>query len=433
VTNAVVGVVHAVSLSIHAIGIGLASARGLQTKHAIKQVDRLLSHPALDVWALFAHWVPPVVAADTAIVVALDWTDFDADGHATIMLSLVTPHGRALPLVGRSVPKAQLKGHRNQYEDDVRLRLHAVRPAGVHVTVLADRGFGDQQLYAVLRDVGFDFIVRFRGNVTVESATGETRPAQAWVPATGTIKQLRGARVTQDRTPLDLVVCVQARGMTAPWGLAVGSATLTGAEAVRLYGRRFTIEEAFRDVKDPRYGLGLATTYIGDPRSSRPVAADLRDGHDAAHAARARRREPRHGPDAEGQHREAAHSLAVSARVYVLRGPANDAVHARESVAPSLRRTHSSGTRVRAGVWGDGGLAGAGPMTRDATTRSIDSSLIRRVTYGTDATLTVHLHRGPVYRYCTVPRVFEELLAAPSTGAYFNHHIRDSFPYQQVS
>ena len=36
VTNAVVGVVQAVSLSIHAIGIALASARGLQTKHAIK-------------------------------------------------------------------------------------------------------------------------------------------------------------------------------------------------------------------------------------------------------------------------------------------------------------------------------------------------------------------------------------------------------------
>ena len=266
VTNAVVGVVHAVSLSIHAIGIGLAAARGLQTKHAIKQVDRLLSNPALNVWALFAHWVPHVVAMDTAIVVALDWTDFDADGHATIMLSLVTPHGRALPLVWRSVPKAQLKGHRNQYEDEVLLRLHEVLPAGVRVTVLADRGFGDQQLYAVLRDFGFDFIVRFRGNVTVESRTGETRPAQDWVPPNGTVRQLRGARVTQDRTALDLVVCVQARGMEAPWCLAVGSATLTGAQAVHLYGRRFTIEEAFRDVKDPRYGLGLSTTHIGDPR-----------------------------------------------------------------------------------------------------------------------------------------------------------------------
>jgi hypothetical protein len=266
VTNAVVGVAHAVSLSIHAIGIGLATARGLQTKHAITQVDRLLSNPALNVWALFAHWVPHVVAAQTAIVVALDWTDFDADGHATIMLSLVTAHGRALPLVWQRVPKARLKGHRNQYEDEVLLRLHEVLPAGVRVTVLADRGFGDQALYAVLRDFGFDFIVRFRGNVTVESRTGDVRAAEDWVPANGTTRQLRGACVTQDRTPLDLVVCVQARGMAAPWCLAVGSAILTGAQAGRLDGRRFTIEEAFRDVKDPRYGLGLSTTHSGDPR-----------------------------------------------------------------------------------------------------------------------------------------------------------------------
>ena len=73
-------------------------------------------------------------------------------------------------------------------------------------------------------------------------------------------------------------------------------------------------------------------------------------------------------------------------------------------------------------------------MTRGAITRSIDSSLIRSVTYGADATLTVRLHRGAVYRYFTVPRtVFEELLAATSKGAYFSRHIRDGFPYQRVS
>jgi hypothetical protein len=266
VTNAVVGVVHAVSLSIHAIGVGLAAARGLQTKHAIKQVDRLLSNTALDVWALFAHWVPYVVASTPAIVVALDWTDFDADGHATIALSLVTAHGRALPLIWRSVPKAQLKGRRNRYEDEALLRLHEVLPPGVRVTILADRGFGDQQLYAILRDFGFDFIVRFRGVVTVESRDGEVRAASAWVPASGRLRSLRGARVTQDRYPLDTVVCVQATGMQAPWCLAVGGATITGAQAVRLYGRRFTIEEAFRDVKDPRYGLGMSATHVRDPR-----------------------------------------------------------------------------------------------------------------------------------------------------------------------
>src|SRR5450756_2513902 len=70
VTNAVVGVVNAVSVSIHAIGAGLAQASGLNAKHAIKQVDRLLSNPAFNVWELFAHWVPYVLGASREIVVA---------------------------------------------------------------------------------------------------------------------------------------------------------------------------------------------------------------------------------------------------------------------------------------------------------------------------------------------------------------------------
>jgi hypothetical protein len=266
VTNAVVGVVNAVSLSIHAIGAGLAQADGLTTKHAIKQVDRLLSNPGVNVWALFAHWVPYVLAGSQDIVVALDWTDFDADGHATLALSLVTGHGRATPLVWMTVAKATLKGRRNRHEDTVLLRLREVLPPGVTVTVLADRGFGDQHLYALLTDLGFAFIIRFRGVVLVRSREGEVRAAQAWVPSNGTTRQLPDAQVTTAGYRVDAVVCVKARGMKDAWCLAVGGGGRTGAAAVKLYARRFTIEETFRDTKDLRYGLGLAATHVRDTR-----------------------------------------------------------------------------------------------------------------------------------------------------------------------
>jgi hypothetical protein len=263
-TNAVVGVVNAVSLSIHAIGAGLAAAAGVNTKHAIKQVDRLLSNSALRVWTLFADWVPYVLAARREIVVALDWTEFDADGHATIALYLVTSHGRATPLVWMTVKKARLKGRRNEFEDAVIVRLHEVLPLGVKVTVLADRGFGDQKLYRFLTELGFDFLIRFRGVVAVESIDGEVRTAGQWVSPNGRVRQLRRAMVTQDRYALDSVVCVKARGMKEPWCLAVRGAAITGAAAVTLCGRRFTIEETFRDTKDPRYGLGLSATHVRD-------------------------------------------------------------------------------------------------------------------------------------------------------------------------
>ena len=43
--NATLGVISTASLAVNTIGQGLALARGRMTKHAVKQVDRLLSNP----------------------------------------------------------------------------------------------------------------------------------------------------------------------------------------------------------------------------------------------------------------------------------------------------------------------------------------------------------------------------------------------------
>jgi len=64
-----------------------------------------------------------VVGSRSRINVAMDWTDFAADGQATIMLSLLTRHGRASPLVWLTVDTATLKDRRNEYEYQVLVRL----------------------------------------------------------------------------------------------------------------------------------------------------------------------------------------------------------------------------------------------------------------------------------------------------------------------
>jgi hypothetical protein len=260
--NAVTGTLHAAALSIHAIGQGLAQACDLDAKHAVKQVDRLLSNSGVDPWALFSHWVPYAIGARVDVVVALDWTEFDGDDQATIALNLVTSHGRATQLVWKTVPKADLEGRRNEYEDQVLRRLSEVVPKGVHVTVLADRGFGDQKLYIFLRELGFDFVIRFRGCITVTAENGESMPAQEWLRPDGRAVMLRNARVTNEKTQVGAVVCVHQRGMKDPWFLATSLTAGTASAVIRLYGRRFTIEENFRDSKDPRFGLGLSATHI---------------------------------------------------------------------------------------------------------------------------------------------------------------------------
>ena len=122
--NATLGVLTSASLAIHAVGRGLAQALGTLTKHGVKQVDRLLSNRGVDVWTFFAYWTPFIVGARTEVIVALDWTSFAADGQDTIVLSMVTGHGRATPLLWKTVASSTLKNrHRFAYTTMVGLGL----------------------------------------------------------------------------------------------------------------------------------------------------------------------------------------------------------------------------------------------------------------------------------------------------------------------
>jgi len=264
--DATLGVLHSGSLAICAIGQGLAAARSLKPKHAVKQIDRLLSNTAINVDDILFRWVPFIIGERSSIMVAMDWTDFDADNQATIMLALMSDHGRSTPLVWLTVDKSTLKDRRNFYEHRVLVRLAELLPAETKVCIVADRGFGDQKLYKMLtEDLCFDYVIRFRGNIAVTAATGETRTAAAWVQAGGRARVLRGAEVTADRYRVGTVVCVQDPDMKQAWCLAASSTDATAKQLTGLYGRRWGIECTLRDSKDLRFGMGLGTIRVKSP------------------------------------------------------------------------------------------------------------------------------------------------------------------------
>jgi transposase len=264
--NATLGVVRTASLAVHTIGQGLALARGLVTKHAVKQVDRLLSNDGIDIDAILPHWVHHVAGSRIDIKVAMDWTDFDADKQTTIMLSLMTGHSRTTPLVWLTVDTATLKNHRNEYEYQVLVRLADMLPAGVKVCIVADRGFGDQKLYRVLtEELQFDYVIRFRGNIKVTAADGEQRTALGWVGPGGRATVLRGARVTADQYHVGTVLCVRDKDMKGAWCLATSYKHVTAGFLKGLYGKRWGIECGFRDTKDIRFGMGMGSIRVSTP------------------------------------------------------------------------------------------------------------------------------------------------------------------------
>ncbi|GHA04312.1 hypothetical protein UN63_06035 [Oceanisphaera arctica] len=261
--NATLGVIESSSLAIHAIGNGLAQANGLERKYAIKQVDRLLSNTKLNIWSLFDDWVPYVVAERKEIVVSMDWTEFDADDHSSIVLSMQTSHGRNTPLLWKTHKKSLLKGKRNDHEDELLWKLKNSLPDDVNVTIVADRGFGSTGLFALLEDeLGFDYLIRFKDNILLCPVGEDLKPAKTWLTPSGRTRTLKDVELTSQRQPVARVFCCKKADMKEAWFLASNRRDLSAADALKLYGKRWGIECSFRDIKDYKFGMGMADTHV---------------------------------------------------------------------------------------------------------------------------------------------------------------------------
>jgi len=106
---------------------------------------------------------------------------------------------------------------------------------------------------------------RFRGNITVTSAAGETRTAAAFVGPGGRARVLRAALVTAGRYKRGTVLCVQDKEIKQAWCLAAGGTSAASKALTRLYGKRWGTECRLRDSKDPRFGMGLGSIHISTP------------------------------------------------------------------------------------------------------------------------------------------------------------------------
>ena len=264
--DAALGLIYAEELILHKIGQGLAQAKGLDKKHTTKQVDRLLSNSKFDIWNESGTWVASCIGERMEIMVSMDWTDFDADDQSMIAVNLLTDHGRATPLLWKSVNKSSLKNNRARYEDQILSKLKEIIPLGVKVTVLADRGFSDQRFFKFIsEELEFYYIIRTKSNIYVTDKNDLMKLAKEWLHVDGFTKTLTNCFVTEDKYPVEKFVCTKQKAMKDAWYLVSNRTDLTGSKIVQFYGKRWTIEPYFRDINDQRFGMGLSVTHISTP------------------------------------------------------------------------------------------------------------------------------------------------------------------------
>ncbi len=264
--DAAMGLINSDSLITHALGEGLAYAKGLNKKHTTKQIDRLLSNKKLKVWDVASYWVPYVIGQRNSIEVALDWTSFWHDDQKTLCLNLLTSHGRATPLIWKTVDAKRLKGNQGHYEDEMLSRLKEVLPSDVDVVIVADRGFASYRFFDFIsNELGFKYVIRLKASTTVISSKGTENKVKDWLRPDGRALNIKQAKVTKDEFPVEQVIVTKQKDMKDAWYLASNCRDKKTKEIINLYGRRWKIEPYFRDVKDKRFGFGLANTHIKSP------------------------------------------------------------------------------------------------------------------------------------------------------------------------
>ena len=232
--------------------LGRAIRSKVAPKHRIKQVDRFLGNDKVEVEDWCEALLQTVIGDRRSIRIAIDWTKI---GPWPVLVASVVIQRRGIPVYWATCDWRKLARSQNAFEESFLAVLRTMVPKDVETTLLFDRGFRRVALARKLKELRFHFVVRCCSDTKVESRDWNGALRDLPLPR-GRVRDLGWVLATVDH-PEDLrLVALFDHGQKDAWYLFT-DLDLPPGEIVHLYGRRFTIEEVFRDKKSTRYGWSL--------------------------------------------------------------------------------------------------------------------------------------------------------------------------------
>lgn len=269
-------------LGVVRLGDKLASQSAL--RHRIKCCDRLLSnkHLANERIAVYRAMAARVLARRRQVLVVVDWSELRDDGSMQLLRAAVQVQGRAV-VVYEEVHARELLGSLKVHRRFM-LTLRSILPPHSAAIIMTDAGFR-ATWFKMLSALGFSWIGRIRNRDKVCAAGSlvwegcKTLYAKAGVQA----RDLGRFRYTRSNpTPCRLVLAKRrpkgrhdqtksgkralnsqskkhSASQREPWLLACSQslASLRADQVINLYAGRMQIEQTFRDLKNPQWGMGL--------------------------------------------------------------------------------------------------------------------------------------------------------------------------------
>ena len=253
-------------------------------KHNIKRIDRLLGNHALylermDIYRWHARLL---CGANPMPIILIDWSDVREQMRHQTLRASVSFEGRSVTLYERVFPFSQ---YNSPVSHNAFLReLAGILPERCCPLIVTDAGYRNTWFREVEK-LGWFWLGRVRGEVGFrEHNQFKWRSNKSFYASANPKARYLGVGELGRKSPINAYLHLYkarpkgrkdsrsskaGRNHTAqqsyrdsskePWLLATNSPakSLTSRQLVNLYAKRMQIEESFRDLKSPQYGMGL--------------------------------------------------------------------------------------------------------------------------------------------------------------------------------
>ena len=274
-------------------GLGRWLRSPAKVKHSIKRMDRLLSNAHLhrERLEVYAAQALLVLGGCQQPVIVVDWSDLSHDRQWQLLRASVAVGGRALTLYEEVHGLSKL-GNRAVHRRFL-VCLKRVLPQGCVPIVVTDAGF-TVPWFRLLEHQGWEWVGRvknrsyllrdgdswwYRAEALHEGATVHAKCLGSYTltesnPLACSVYRYKKAAKGRVKRNLDgtrsasRASTKKAKANREPWLIATSLAAeqSLARRVINLFAKRMQIEEAFRDLKSHRFGLGLEDMRTKGPK-----------------------------------------------------------------------------------------------------------------------------------------------------------------------
>jgi len=245
--------------------IGRAMKSKTTPRHNIKRVARYLENKRINIHQSMEALQYKLCNKKELLLISIDWTVLSDNGYQ-VLKATVVGDGRGIPIAYKTYKEESLKDKQTVYEIEMIEYLRTIIPEKTKVIIIGDRGFGRKSmLMASIEKNRFYYVLRTKENIKIKNDKyhGLVLDYQTEKEHIYELKDViwpgfeNKTKKKKEMKIKSKFVITQKKNCKERWILATNLYDMKAEKIIKIYYKRMTIEETFKDEKNLLYGFAL--------------------------------------------------------------------------------------------------------------------------------------------------------------------------------